>query len=220
MKRIPVKKLIPVIAALIGAFAYFGGFVENSSVPSPPAPGQLVKTDRIPLQILQPKKEGLGANKSIQAQVFHVVDGDTIEVRYKGEELTVRLLCVDTPESVKPGVEPQPYSKEASKLVEQLVLDKEVKLVFDKGLRDRYGRLLAHVLLEDGEYLNALLVRNGLARVEIVSPNTTYKAYFFQLQEDAIADKTGFWGIQEGQQPFLRNEKGDWIPRYRLKKAS
>lgn len=158
--------------------------------------------------------EGLKPGRYIEALVTGVADGDTFDIAYKSKEYKVRLLDVDTPESVKPGVQVQPYGKEASDFTQKQVLKQRVKLVFEKDLRDRYGRLLAHVFLEDGSYLNAILVRNGYARIEFVKPNTAYKEYFESLQEQAIRDKAGLWGLAEKQRPFVKNAKGEYVPSY------
>lgn len=175
------------------------------------------------LVIKMPGKEmeGLKKNGFIQAKVTKVVDGDTVDVDYKGKNYKVRLLCIDTPESVKQGVAVQPYAKEASGVTKKELYGRDVTLIFDKGLRDRYGRLLAYVVTEDGVNINAMLVGEGYARVEIVSPNSTYEDYFFELQQGAISDKAGLWGLPADQQPFVKDKDGNYIPRYyNLEKAS
>jgi endonuclease YncB( thermonuclease family) len=84
--------------------------------------GEIKKLDKIPVQIQQVQKEGLAPNKYVNAFVTKVVDGDTIAVTYKGDSYKVRLLYIDTPESVYPGVPAQPYSKEASSFCSKSVL--------------------------------------------------------------------------------------------------
>lgn len=182
-------------------------------------PGEFIK-ESIPQKILDVNKEGIAANKFINATVVKVTDGDTIEVEYKKEVHKVRLLCVDTPESVKRGVETQGYSKEASEFTRKVALNKPAKLVFDKGVRDRYGRLLAYVILDEDVFLNAVLVRNGYARVEIVSPNSTLKEYFYEIQDKAVGAKVGLWGLPADVQPFILEKEGKYVPRYRLEEAS
>lgn len=158
--------------------------------------------------------EGIRQDGSIRVKVKSVVDGDTLRVVYKGEEYKVRLLCIDTPETVKAGVDEQPYGKQATEKLKEMVLDKEVTLVFEKDTHDRYDRLLAYVMLDNGTCVNAYLVENGLARVEIVRPNTVHKSYFNELQDKAISEKKGFWSLPEEKRPFIRDDDGDYIPRY------
>jgi len=210
-----VRKLIPIIAIAIvvtGCLIY--GQIDNSLHNTEIRSEKLKKAENIPPELLEQKKEGIAPGKYVIAFVKHVVDGDTIEVIYKKTEYDVRLLCIDTPESVKQGVSVQPYAKEASNVTEKLVLKKKVKLEFDEGLKDKYGRLLAYVFLENGEFLNAMLVHNGLARVEIVAPNFENKDYFYELQETAIDEKTGLWALPADRQPFVKDENGEYIPRY------
>ena len=210
-----MRKLIPVIAAAAAAAILLFGRLGGTGV----NPADIRKIDQIPLQVTVVQKEGLAPHRYIDALVTKVSDGDTVEVTYKGKVHKVRLLYIDTPESVKQGVPVQPYSSEASKFTQNMLYNKQVRLVFDKGLRDRYGRLLAHVLLKDGSYFNALLVRNGFARVEAVSPNTALKDYFLKLQESAINEKLGLWSLPENKRPFVKNNKGEYIARY-LQKAN
>ncbi len=212
------KTVLSILAALIVSAGYlFNNFTVPGAVPvSTPA----VATE-IPQQIAEASREGMYPNGFIQAKVSKVTDGDTLEISYRGKEYKVRLLDVDTPESVKPGTPVQPYAKEASRYTGDKVLNRQVRLVFDKGLKDRYERLLAFVILEDGTFLNAALVSEGYARVETVSPNTTHKKYFEGLQEEAINNKKGLWGLPEEKQPFVKTKKGDYVPRYYVdRKAS
>jgi micrococcal nuclease len=210
-----LRKLISVIACAIAVAGYMiYTLAGNNSLDIKIKTDEWKKAENIPSGLFESKKEGLAPGKYVNVYVRHVVDGDTIKVTYKKEDYNVRLLCIDTPESVKQGVDIQPFAKEASKETEKLLSGKQVKLVFEKGLRDKYGRLLAYVFLENGDFVNALLVSNGFARVEIVAPNSIYKDYFYKLQEIAINDKAGLWGLPTGQQPFVRDENGEYIPRY------
>lgn len=202
--------LAAVIILVVGFLYNFNGLEKEQNKQFE----QQVSAVEAPLQLMQVSSEGLAPNKFINVLVTKVVDGDTIDVEYKDEKYKVRLLCVDTPESVKQGVDIQPYGKEASEFLESEVLGKKVKLVFEKGLRDRYSRLLAHVITEDKNHINSMLIRNGYARVEIVSPNRAFKDYFYSLQETAIQEGKGFWGLPEDERPFIKNNKGVYVPRY------
>lgn len=158
--------------------------------------------------------EGIVPGGTISAHVKRVVDGDTLAVVYKSKDYRVRLLCIDTPESVKSGVKVQPYGKEASEKLKELVLDKKVKLVFEKDTDDRYDRLLAYVILDDGSCVNSLLVAEGYARVDFVKPNTVNKEYFTGLMEKAISRGMGLWSLPEDERPFVEDKDGDYYPRY------
>lgn len=202
--------VVPVFALAISIAGYFFGFDNLINSKS----NQQLE-EKIPQKLQEVQKEGMAPNKYINAFVVKVTDGDTFEATYKGESHKVRLLCVDTPESVKQGVEPQPYSKDASDFTKQTLLNQSVKLIFDKEIRDRYGRLLAYAVLKEDIFFNAELVKKGYARVEIVSPNSSLKDYFYSLQETAVKEKVGFWALPKGKQPFVLDEKGKYVPVYK-----
>ena len=90
--------------------------------------------------------------------VKRVIDGDTI-VLENGER--VRLIGVDTPETVHPNKPVQYFGKEASAFTKNMVEGKKVKLEYDWQRKDRYGRTLAYVYLEDGTHLNAEIIKQG-----------------------------------------------------------
>lgn len=174
--------------------------------------------ENCPIKI--PDTEGIAPNSYIKATVSKVVDGDTIKVEYKGETYKVRLLCIDTPETVKSGVDEQPYGKEASNKLRELTDGKRVTLVFEKDTDDNYGRLLAYVMLDDGTCVNALMIAQGYGVVMIVSPNKTYKDYLNGLMQEAIDNNRGLWSLPEDERPFVLNEKGYYKARYIEKDAA
>ncbi len=137
------------------------------------------------------------ANGRIQATVTKVKDGDTIEVRMNGKKETVRFLLTDTPESVKPGVEPQPFSTEASNFVKKMLTGKRVELEKDIGdARDKYGRLLYYVYV-DGKSVQEELLKRGFARVAYVyPPNVKYVDKYRSIQKEAQKAKIGIWSVE------------------------
>jgi micrococcal nuclease len=128
--------------------------------------------------------------------VTRVVDGDTIVIQIDGIEEKVRLIGVDTPESVHPdesrNVE---YGKIASDYTEQMLLNREVEIELDVGERDRYGRILAYVYL-DGKMFNELLLAEGHAKVSTVPPNVKYADRFVAIQNQARESKKGVWAYE------------------------
>jgi micrococcal nuclease len=122
--------------------------------------------------------------------VTRVVDGDTIVV---GDE-RVRLIGVDTPESVKPGTPVECFALEASAFLKRLIAGRRVRLELDVERRDRYGRLLAYVYRRsDGLFVNAELVRRGYASVATFPPNVRHVAEFVRLQRSARSAGRGLW---------------------------
>jgi micrococcal nuclease len=138
--------------------------------------------------------DGQGGSGSAESvPVTRVVDGDTVAVRLDGREEKVRLIGVDTPESVKPGTPVECFAKAASAETRQLVEGRRVTLRFDAERRDRYGRLLAYVY-RDGLFVNAVLVERGYARTLTIPPNVAHAALFGRLARGARDDGRGLWG--------------------------
>jgi len=126
--------------------------------------------------------------------VERVVDGDTFVIAGGGR---VRMIGIDTPETVHPERPVEPFGPEASAFAKQLLDGNNVRLEFDVQERDKYGRLLAYVFLEDGRFANAELVREGLATVLTIPPNVRYVDLFVRLQREARLEGRGMW--REGE---------------------
>ena len=133
------------------------------------------------------------ARDPVSARVIRAVDGDTIEVAIGGGTEDVRYIGVDTPETVKPGEPVQCYGPEASAFNHRLVDGETVRLVFDRELRDVYGRLLAYVHV-GGTFVNAELVRDGYARTLEIPPNTAEADRLAELEQAAGEAGIGLWG--------------------------
>ncbi|MDA1477309.1 thermonuclease family protein [Bacillus sp. CLL-7-23] len=143
----------------------------------------------------QEKSKDKTTNKKLEAvTLVKAIDGDTIKVKYKGQEKTVRYLLVDTPETKKPNSCVQPYGKDASKRNQDLVNGGKLELEFDKGDRtDKYGRLLAYVYV-DGKSVQEKLLKEGLARVAYVyPPNTKYLDQFKEDEKNAKNKQSAIW---------------------------
>nr|WP_245947189.1 thermonuclease family protein [Bacillus taeanensis] len=129
--------------------------------------------------------------------VTKVVDGDTIKVQLNGKEETIRMLLIDTPETVHPNKPVQPFGPEASQFVKSKLEDQNVTLEMDISERDKYGRLLAYVYTMDGEMINERLLEEGLARVAYVfEPNTKYVDNFYKIQQQAQQEEKGIWSME------------------------
>ncbi|WP_152394971.1 thermonuclease family protein [Paenibacillus guangzhouensis] len=130
------------------------------------------------------------------AKVVKVVDGDTLDVEFNGKTERIRLLLVDTPETVHPSKPVEPFGPEASKFAKETLSNQRVKVEFDVSERDKYGRLLAYVWI-DGKMFNELLLEKGLARVAYVyPPNVKYVDQFRAIQSKAQKAELGIWSIE------------------------
>ena len=134
------------------------------------------------------------------AVVERVVDGDTIIVEMAGQRERVRLLGIDTPESVAENRPDQCYGEESSVYLSQLLpAGTEVTLIRDVEARDQYDRLLAYVVRSSDElFINLDLLEQGFAGVLIYEPNSYYRDLFEAAEDAAFADDRGLWGVCGG----------------------
>jgi micrococcal nuclease len=124
-----------------------------------------------------------------QRLCVRVIDGDTIELD-GGER--VRLIGVDTPETVDPRRPVQYFGKEASAFTRRMVEGKDVRLEQDQETRDRYGRTLAYVYLQDGTLLNGEIIRQGYGHAYTRFP-FRYEQQFVELEREARENGSGLW---------------------------
>jgi len=136
----------------------------------------------------------LGVAQPGYYHVTHVADGDTIDVDMNGKTETIRLIGVDTPESVKPNSPVQCYGHEASDFTKQHLSGQSVRLEADPtgDNRDRYNRLLRYVYLQDGTLWNQKLIDQGYG-FAYLSFQFTKQADFAASQAKAQDAKLGLW---------------------------
>lgn len=163
------------MAALVALVALLAGCSEL------PAPG--------PQTTPSPTVDG-------QATLVRVVDGDTVVARIAGHDERVRLIGIDTPESVKPTSPVECFGKEASRhLTSLLPSGTALRLVGDAEPRDRYGRLLAYVYREpDGLFVNEAMARDGFAAPLSIPPNVAHRAQLVAAARTAHGSRKGLWG--------------------------
>lgn len=155
---------------------------ETPPLPTPPPASKRGRRAR-GFSRSQPPRGGL-------AKVVAVIDGDTIVIS-GGEK--VRYVGVNTPETKHPDKLPEYCGQEAFEVNRRLVAGKMVRLEFDRRSRDKYGRLLAYVYV-DNLFINAELIRLGYAQVSIYKANRRFYREFLRLQREAIAARRGLWG--------------------------
>ncbi len=126
--------------------------------------------------------------------VQRVVDGDTF-ITAGGER--VRLIGIDTPESVHPSGVVEVYGVESSDYTKALIEDKTVYMEKDVSDRDRYDRLLRYVYLEDGTFVNLHLIEEGYARVVTYPPDTRHTEGFLEAERKARDQDKGLWSFTE-----------------------
>lgn len=147
--------------------------------------------------------------------VNDVLDGDTLDVDIPDgtfPDTRVRLLGVDTPETKHPTIGLMYYGPEATAFATEKALAKTVTLRLDTvgDIRDRYGRLLAYVILPDGTVLNAELIKEGFGYAYLSFPHSDSPEYE-TLMEQAIAEKKGLWenATRDDLPKWLRQKRPD-----------
>ncbi len=127
--------------------------------------------------------------------VVRGIDGDTIIVDIGGNATTIRLIGVDTPETVDPRKPVECFGPEASAETKQLVDGREVRLTYDssQGEFDKYHRTLAYVYLEDGTLLNEFLIAKGYGHEYTYQTPYIYQSEFRAAQKSAQKSQLGFW---------------------------
>ena len=129
----------------------------------------------------------------VTAKVLRVVDGDTIEIQWQNGKEKIRMIGVDTPETVHPQKGEEPYGREASNFTKQNLQSKSIWIEFDVEQRDRYKRLLAYVFTTEGKFFNATLIENGYAQLSTYPPNVRWVELFRVLQTNARENQRGLW---------------------------
>lgn len=138
--------------------------------------------------------EEVKSNSKIKdLSVKRVVDGDTVVLEKNGYEYKVRLIGVDTPESVH--LDKNKNTKEgkiASDFTKERLTGKKVDIEFDVKPQDKYGRYLVYLYV-DGISYNEVLLEEGMARVMMISPNVKNKELYAQIEKRAKDKKIGIW---------------------------
>ena len=128
-------------------------------------------------------------------RIAKIFDGDTISVVIDNTETTIRMIGIDTPESVnRDQSQNTPEGLEVSLWVHDYLKGRKVWLEYDEQRYDRYGRTLAYIWLDEKEtMLEDILLNNGMATALSIEPNLRYSSHFSELEQQAKREKAGFW---------------------------
>lgn len=141
----------------------------------------------------EPAEYTLGVLHEVTVDEF--IDGDTTRFNFNGSSESFRYLIIDTPEVRTNSGSPEPYAVEASERVRELLTEADtVEVEFDVGpLTDDYDRYLAYIYA-DGEMVNEILVREGLAEVRYANPpNTSHLDLLEEAEAAAREENAGIW---------------------------
>ncbi|MGZ4128125.1 MAG: thermonuclease family protein [Actinomycetota bacterium] len=169
-----------VTACVLGLAAAACSNLASSSTPSTPS-------QRLPAET------GSGAASTTEeVTVERVVDGDTFVAVEGAHRFRVRLIGVDTPETVKPNTPVQCFGPQASAYAHRLLIGRRVRLVYDVDRYDPYGRVLAYVYV-GSSFFNLDVVRLGYGVVLTVPPDVAHVDDFLAAQRAARSARLGLW---------------------------
>jgi micrococcal nuclease len=185
------RGLLPVLLALV-LLAGCEGYVDD---------GGAGRTGRAPADLATSRAERAAwpdpPRDAVTAKVQRVSDGDTFVASVQGRRERVRVIGVDTPESVAPNRPDEPFGEEASDFAKRYLDGATVRLAGDAEPRDRYDRMLAYVWLADGTFWNALLAAEGYAQQLTIPPNVAYAGLFRRLVAEARREDRGLWAQED-----------------------
>jgi len=156
--------------------------------------------------VLLPACGGQPQGAPREALVTQVIDGDTLVLAGGAR---VRVLGIDAPEMEKEGRPAEFLAHKAKAALAALTLNRQVRLEYDQLRYDHYGRLLAYLFLPDQTFVNAELVRQGLARVYFHNPNNRYREIFLAAQREALEARRGVWQqlLHRQDEPYYLGNK-------------
>ncbi|MFA6532878.1 MAG: thermonuclease family protein [Patescibacteria group bacterium] len=181
MNRLTKKRTLYILAVILAIIQLFFG--KNNPLPK----SQLIPTN-VPTPI-----SCRGQACLTRTKVVRVIDGDTIEIEGK---IKVRYIGINTPEiyhdttGKKTGE--QCFAEESYLENKRLVEGKTVTLVKDISDKDKYGRLLRYVYIED-LFINDYLIKNGYAKLMTIKPDIKYSQEFKTLEKEAKINNLGMW---------------------------
>lgn len=187
-----MRDLIAILVLIFIGFIYFG-FIGDF-----PIDDSLFNNDKTTISEEEESSDRYFKKiKEGEVLISRVVDGDTvIVINHEGKEERVRLLLIDTPESVHPNKPPEKYGKEASDYAKEY-LKQGMRVALERGNpeKDKYDRTLGYIFV-DGVNFNQLMIEKGYARVAYVyEPNTKYLDEFIEAEKRAKEKKLNIWSI-------------------------
>jgi micrococcal nuclease len=188
--KLPRAARLVLALVIVAAAAWL--VVSVAGQPATVVPG------RAPITIPQSGADD-GEYGSATGVVDRVVDGDTVIIDIDGEQVRVRMLNIDTPESVTPDQPVECLGPEASDFTKAILPEgEEVTLQFDVERTDQYGRTLAAVLTEEGENVSVELARAGLARPVTFGVNDRFRPAVDDAVDEARAERVGLFDPDNG----------------------
>lgn len=137
-----------------------------------------------------------------KVEMQRVIDGDTLKLE-SGEK--VRLIGINTPEVENRFSEAQPGGEAAKTWLKKTLRSPYIWLEYDAEQFDKYDRRLAHVFTESGDYINAMLLKEGFAMLTLTPPNLRYATKLIAAQQQAETQQKGVWRMSAYQLKTLND---------------
>lgn len=181
------------IAKIFGAI--MAGALIMSAVTAPPLDQQAQQEDIEGSRNQETELDKVSENSKIIARIIRVVDGDTVSVEIEGKSETIRIIGINTPETVDPRKPVECFGQEASARAQALLDNQTVTLEADatQGERDKYDRLLRYVFLPDGSDFAIQMISEGYAYEYTYSTPYKYQQDYKTSQSEAETAKRGLW---------------------------
>lgn len=185
---------MPIIIAIVAyAILFISGTAISNNLPkTTPTPSPASS----PLPTKPPETPTPTITDRKLNKVLKVIDGDTVNVEIDGKSQTIRLIGIDSPETVDPREPVQCFGKEASNKAKELLTGKNVTLETDppQGDKDKYDRLLRYIYLEDGTSVNKYMISEGYAHEYTYQSNPyKYQTEYIKAEQSARENNKGLW---------------------------
>lgn len=195
-EKLSIQKSILIGSVIIGLFIYAGQISSQKASPKDEkTPIEAVAETNVTGTEIIKETETIPEVERISYPVFSVTDGDTLKLTINGINEPIRLIGIDTPETVHPTKPVQCFGVEASNKAKEILTGQNVFLEKEpsQGERDKYDRLLGYIILEDGRNFNKLMIEEGYAYEYTYNLPYKYQAEFKQAQINAKENKKGLW---------------------------
>jgi len=209
MSFLKSKKVIIPIAVLAGLILLFSGD-DKPKVNNQPIENSISATVGTISEVQEQQTET--NNNQQETEKFYpitkVVDGDTLTINIDEQAQTVRLIGIDTPETVHPSKPVECFGVEASNKAKEILNNQSIRIEKDpaQGDYDKYDRLLAYVFLKDGTNFNKMMIEEGYGYEYTYDLPYKYQAEFKQAEQQAKDQKKGLWADDACQEPIDNSE--------------
>lgn len=190
--------------ALIAFFLILAGIVAASPTSSTPdsspetaatPPAEQIAAVASAVATNTPEEQERNTSTESLYRVTKVIDGDTLTITKDNKNVTLRLIGLDTPETVDPRKEVQCFGREASDKAKEVLTGHRVRIEADpsQGTLDKYGRTLAYLYLEDGTLFNKFMIENGFGHEYTYQTPYKFQQEFKTAEKLAREGKRGLW---------------------------